>query len=638
MRLSLGITGHRETNPTYRDNAPVIEATLKALFAAVDQVIGAAPKPRLHTLLALGTDLLAVEIALAMGWQVAAPLPFGKALNIAINAQPQTEDEARALLQGSDECSEPACSNALRIAAAASRVTCFELAERDEQIEALFLTSLQSPPNPDAEHAFGVAGSERAALAGQIMIEQVDLLIAVWDGHSPGPVGGTRHTINHALELGTSVLWIDAGNPGHWRLLDTPEDLANRWNIALMASPQAVADMMTALLPHDDTGIGKKLLDAPKPPVRSRKRFHAYRRIETMFVGGVRPVFKSLTQKYPDEEDVLSSLDAPVMQSAKALSQTDGPLLDKITTEIVRRFARADATATYLSDAYRGGMVTNLLLAAFAVIGGIAYLPFVDSSLKWPFALFEFAILSLILLIIAIGRKRDWHGRWFQTRRVAEYLRHAPFMLLLGVARPAGSWPRSEDSGWPEDYVRSILREIGLPNAVIDHKTLRTALKQWIGTHVAAQRAYHIAKAERLKHIDHNIERFSERIFLLAVIVIATYLSGEVTARFALIPMETVHKSSKLFTFLGVALPTLGGAIAGIHYFADFGRFAAISESTANRLEGVERRIAALLAAPDTELDYGRVASIARAVDEIVVSEIEHWQDVFGGKHISVPV
>lgn len=638
MRLSLGITGHRETNPTYRDNAPAIEATLKILFAAVGGAVEGAPKPRLHTLLALGTDLLAVEIALAMGWQVAAPLPFGKALNIAINAQPQTAEGARALLDGSDDCEEPARSNALRIAAAASRVTCFELAERDEQIRALFLASLQSPPDTDAAHAFGVAGSERAALAGQIMIEQVDLLIAVWDGRSPGPVGGTRHTINHALELGTSVLWIDAGNPGHWRLLDTPEDLANRWNITVLPNPQAVADMVAELLPCDETGTGRQLLDTPQPPVRSRKRFHAYRQIETIFVGGVRPVFKSLTQKYPDEEDVLSTLEAPLMQSAKALPETDRTLLEKITTEIVRRFARADATATYLSDAYRGGMVANLLLAALAVIGGIAYLPFVDSTFKWPFALFEFAVLTLILLIIAIGRKRDWHGRWFQTRRVAEYLRHAPFMVLLGVARSAGSWPHSEDSGWPEDYVRSILREIGLPNAVIDQQTLRTALKQWIGTHVSAQRAYHIAKAERLKHIDHNIERFSERIFLLAVIVIATYLVGEVAARFGLIPMELVHKSSKLFTFLGVALPTLGGAIAGIHYFADFGRFAAISESTANRLEGLERRIAALLAAPDEELDYGRVASIARAVDEIVVSEIEHWQDVFGGKHISVPV
>ena len=55
-------------------------------------------------------------------------------------------------------------------------------------------------------------------------------------------------------------------------------------------------------------------------------------------------------------------------------------------------------------------------------------------------------------------------------------------------------------------------------------------------------------------------------------------------------------------------------------------------------MEAVENRIATLLAAPDDELDYGTVANIARAVDEIVVSEIEHWQDVFGGKHISVPV
>lgn len=99
-----------------------------------------------------------------------------------------------------------------------------------------------------------------------------------------------------------------------------------------------------------------------------------------------------------------------------------------------------------------------------------------------------------------------------------------------------------------------------------------------------------------------------------------------------------MRHASKIFTFPGVTLPTLGGALAGIHYFADFGYFAAISESTASRLEAVENCIATLLAAPDDELDYGCVANIARPLDEIVVSEIEYWQDVFGGKHISVPV
>lgn len=638
MRLSVGITGHRETNSAYRENAIGIEAALAKLFSAIDAADITEHKPRLHALLALGADLLAVDIALRMGWQVAAPLPFGKALNIAINAQPRTVEDARALLEGEGECSAATAANAAGIAVVAAHVTCLELAERDTQISKLLLDSLRKPHSPNAAQAFSVAASERAALAGQVMIEQIDLLIAVWDGHSPGPVGGTRHTISRALEIGINVLWIDASSPTDWRLLETPEALAGRWNLPVLDGIGALQNLLAEMLPRDETGTGNRLLDTQPLPVRSRKRFHAYRRVETLFAGDFRAPFRSLTQHYASEDQVVTRDTASLLESARALPVADTALIDRTETEIVRRFARADAMATFLSDAYRGGMVANLLLAAFAVIGGVAYLPLFHSALKWPFALFEFVLLALIIAIIAIGRRLDWHGRWFQTRRVAEYLRHAPFMLLLGVARPAASWPRSSDTGWPEDYVRSILREIGLPNAVIDQQTLRTALEKWIGSHVSLQRAYHVAKAARLNRIHHNLEKFSEWLFLLAMLVVATYLGGEIAAAIGLVPVDAVRKGAKLFTFLGVALPTLGGALAGIHYFADFGRFAAISESTASRLEAVERRIAALLAAPENEIDYGRVASIVRAVDEIVVSEIEHWQDVFGGKHISVPV
>ncbi|MBL0925124.1 MAG: hypothetical protein IBJ12_11755 [Sphingomonadaceae bacterium] len=638
MRLSLGITGHRDSNPVYRGNAVEIEAQLRCIFDAVDRDTPADAKPRLHALLSLGADLQAVEMALALGWQVSAPLPFGKRLNVAINAQARSVEDARALLYGEGQCSAAIGVAAARIADATLRVTCFELAERDSLIESLLLETVRNPLDSEASSAFSVAASERAALAGQVMVEQIDMLIAVWDGQSPGPVGGTRHTIARALEIGIPVLWLDAGNPGHWRILDNPESLANRRN-ANVANLAEVVAMCSAIVPVSrSTEIGRDLLDNGPPPTRSRRRFHIYRRIEVLFAGEVGRFFGSLTQHYAREDDVVAIEAAELLRSASALPQSDESFLEKTEKDIIRRFARADAVATYLSDAYRGGMVANLLLAAFAVIGGIAYLPFFDAGAKWPFALFEFALLVLILSIIVVGRRRDWHGRWFQTRRVAEYLRHAPFMLLLGVARPAGSWPHSNDAGWPEHYVRSILREIGLPDATICQQTLRTALDQWIGRHVSAQRAYHAAKAKRLERIHDNLEKVSEKLFLLAMLVVAAYLLGEVAGWIGLIPVEDIRHASKLFTFLGVALPTLGGALAGIHYFADFGRFAAISESTAHRLGGVEQRIAALLAAPDAELDYGRVAGIARAVDEIVVAEIEHWQDVFGGKHISVPV
>ena len=59
---------------------------------------------------------------------------------------------------------------------------------------------------------------------------------------------------------------------------------------------------------------------------------------------------------------------------------------------------------------------------------------------------------------------------------------------------------------------------------------------------------------------------------------------------------------------------------------------------TAEKLEAIHTRIVQLLEGPDGALDYGRVADLVHATDDVVVSEIESWQAVFGGKHVTVPV
>ena len=136
----------------------------------------------------------------------------------------------------------------------------------------------------------------------------------------------------------------------------------------------------------------------------------------------------------------------------------------------------------------------------------------------------------------------------------------------------------------------------------------------------------------------HNLDRFSEFLFQLAVISVAIYLAIKGAGALDMIDHQMEHAVYRLFTFLGVLFPTFGGAIAGIRYFGDFERFAAISEVTAGKLDAVHSRISLLLQAPDETLSYGRVAELAHAADDIVVSEIENWQAVFGGKHITVPV
>jgi hypothetical protein len=99
-----------------------------------------------------------------------------------------------------------------------------------------------------------------------------------------------------------------------------------------------------------------------------------------------------------------------------------------------------------------------------------------------------------------------------------------------------------------------------------------------------------------------------------------------------------VHALAKPFTFLGVFMPAIGGAFAGIRYFGDFERFSAISEVTAEKLDGLDARIGRMLAGSEAGLCYARAAALAHAMDDIVVAEIESWQSVFAAKNIAVPV
>ena len=106
---------------------------------------------------------------------------------------------------------------------------------------------------------------------------------------------------------------------------------------------------------------------------------------------------------------------------------------------------------------------------------------------------------------------------------------------------------------------------------------LRGALKSLLDEHVTQQRDYHHTKAKRLAAVHHNLDTLSEWMFRLAVISVAVYLILQGAAWAEVLDEHALKEMSKFFTFLGVLLATFGGAIAGIRYFGDFERFAAIS-------------------------------------------------------------
>jgi hypothetical protein len=667
VRLCLGVTGHREDNVAFAAHRPRIETVLGEILDLIDAAVadeppalGAGPiaPTRLHSLLADGADQMAATGALARGWELVAPLPFGLDLNAAINAHPVTADDARALLADADgggACSVAVRDRAARINALATQARLFELADRDEFITDLLVAKLQFPDDTRKAASFAAESSLRVALAARIMVEQSDLLIAVWDGVSRAFVGGTGHTIQTALEAGAPVVWVDANAPEGWRILSGPEALAGvRTNFGALVgdsgrSAELRALVRRALRPaaarrHDGQrghGLqpGPETLDQETLHVRSKPLWHFYRRIEALFgADSYGERFRNLRQTYETPDAIASGSAARLLAQARALPGQEEGHVAGIEDAILHRFAWADGVSAQLSDTYRGGMIANFLLAPLAIVGGIAYLPFASSREKWIFALFELVLLTGILTITLTGRKRRWHGRWFETRRVAEYFRHAPILLLLGVARAPGRWPVGTDTSWPEWYARHGLRDVGLPRLAVTQTYLRKAVGGLLHDHVIRQRDYHIAKARRLTHVHRNLDRFSEILFTLAVVSVAGYLVSNGGGALHLWPKAIAENLSYFFTFLGVLLPTFGSAIAGIRYFGDFERFSAISRVTSEKLQAIHTRIAQLVAAPDSALDYGRAADLAHATDDVVVSEIESWQAVFGGKHVTVPV
>ncbi len=641
--LSIGVTGHREGNPAFSDNRAAIEQAVAALFARVKDKIASAQEQaaelRVVTNLANGCDLMATQIAAKLDATVIAPLPFGTDVNLALNMLGSSWPAAMLIADGQEPEDKAEAANWHALKAAHAQANCFELCDQDEALKH-YLTRLAG----DAQDhrlllEFESLIGKRTKLASRITVEQSDILLAVWDGTSPTAMGGTRDTMAEALAADVPVIWLDARDPERLCWLEDTGDLMVSHDHAVSTDVAGMIDKVCVNIEESwqQVDLAKEQLNAGSWRPHSKRRFHAYRRIEKMFSGEGAP-FASIKQSYETTDEVAKGDEQSMIAATSDLLQADQELAQSLASSVTTRFAAADGISTFLSDAYRGGMVANFLLSAAAIIAGAAYLPLVDAEGKWPFALLELTLLLTIVAITIAGVRGQWHRRWFQTRRVAEYLRHAPMMVTIGFSRPLGHWPSSPDARWPELYAREVIKGAGLPRLKVTHGYLKKHLKDVVRPFLIGQQEYHRKKALRLERVHHNLDRMSETLFILAIISVSAYLLLKSGATLGVLSGSVPSSVSKLTTFLGVAFPTLGAAIAGIRYFGDFERFAAMSDVASTKLERLVLRSDLLLESSRSDVSYDDYADLTRKIDDVVTDEIASWLSIFGTKRISVPV
>ena len=526
-------------------------------------------------------------------------------------------------------------------------------------------------------------------MAGEFMLRQIDVLVAVWDGEPAQGIGGAPDLVAEAIEHGVTVVYIDPDDPvAPPRLVSKVErferhsDVVGWHPLPRRPDPEradacvdALRDAIVRLTeppsgagPHDhndDRNDRQRLVEflSEEWPVTAAPT--VYRAFQNMLTTDARGRGRAFIKS-------LFSCGTPIKEKDPHLSEEgwcafiidnpdEGVLAVRLKPLLHRRFVMADLLAVRYADLYRGAFIKAYLLAAFAVF--IAVCEFViphDHAWSLPIQLItvvlELGVIYAIWKIVKDGRDGYWHQRFVHYRSLAESLRHMRFLATFGEYAFAGERRGAEGAAWWLWYLRATARELGLPQAELGPTYQRSLLTAVMAHEVSDQIDYHDRTAKRESRTDEKIHSigyvlFKVTAFLLVFIgAILVALSvhllwtrsmhdlrfEELDALLAHYPASVrfaLHYLKPLITIAAAALPTLGAALTGIRFTADFDGKAARSFVMKRELEDVAKLIDDAVKRQEFEATRHALRETAR----VMADDVSAFQSLYGRKALVLP-
>jgi len=573
--LRVGVTGHRTLRPQavdrLRDQAREVLGSAREAVRTLGPVPGldTAVEPRLILVspLAEGADQLVAEAGLDLGYELQCAFPFPAEV-YARDFEPGSEAGVR--------------FDALRARAAAV----FEMDGSRERAEDAYLA------------------------VGRLVLEQSDLLVAIWDGKDEKGRGGTGQIVRDALEAGipVAVLSPDEGTAPLLRVCPGDERECT-------AQAREVGDQVRGLLaaPGSEAALAEyaAFLDELPPGRRWIVRL------------GLLPAPE------PDATPDLP-LDAP-----------DAPNSPSRLRAFFRgHYEWCDALAVHYARLYRRGFGWNYVFGALAVT--FALLAHVAEDVGhdlegWTGAVLSFGAKGLVvaevlaLLVILAVYWRGHGGRWLEKatgyRTLAEHLRQMRHLLPLGLGvpfsrPPAHLGPHADlRLTWMNHHFRAVLREAGIPTARCTPAYVESARAMLATEWIEPQRAFHARRSEDFRHRLHRLERRARWCFGAALAAALLHLT----------PLG--HALGVLLLAIAAGAPAWGAALHGILSQSEFKRLAQRYASMHESLEILSGR----LAPRDRPPSLRDLRDVARDAAVEMIEEVNDWQVLYRAHVIPTP-
>jgi len=596
LTLRLGVTGHRPENLTGADMS-VLKAKIHEILAEakervaqiqranVDLYNSAPPILRIISPLAEGSDRIVAGEALKEGFELQCPLPFDRTEYENDFTTPESKQEYRDLL--------------------GQATSVFEL-------------------NGDRNEI-----GKSYQMVGQLVLNQCDLLIAIWDGQPAHGRGGTYQIIQMAKSQMIPCLWINARAPheiSFWDQNHTHPD----WQVQLerllghLLNPPGTVQKDQQAEPgkKDQKGTGNDYLNAYFQERQRRFNYGFFYKLFLKILGKTKSNPPVLLKDF--EEATAHELqglwqDKPIAQSS---------LPSYITKHFQEHYAWADKLADYYADLYRSSFVLNYLFGGLAVLFALlSYaIGFHEESpfYKIPF-ICELILILSIIANTALGRILRWHERWIDYRLLAELLRNMVILSPLGLVGmsfriPAHNRQDDVNNSWLNWHFRAIVRQAGLINTLVNEDFL-SAISSFLVKDIEGQREFHDGNRHKYERVTHILHRLGFGLFITTLAGCIIHLSyHEVDL-------------SRWLTFGAAVLPALGSALVGILYQGEFERLIKRSEAMAGQLDNILAN-AAVAGKPMT---YEEISSTAYLASDTMISEVLDWRIMVQARPLQLP-
>lgn len=618
LALRVGITGGRTILPEHESRAcnQIAEILLLARqeIACLARMTEAkqayrtdptrkiTPSFRFLSPLAEGADRLAARIAHAQGYALAVPMPFHRTDYEWDFKQKESLDEFRMMLAWAGD-------------------------------DTLELDGARDAPETDR---YDEARSYEAV--GRFLVRNCDLLIAVWDGKPGKGRGGTADIVQFAAEFGPPVCWIRADR-----------DVAPIW-IADTADLRD-AKPQPAAANHALSAYLERLILPPKPPSDHEHRRSPIHRAAHIARPPPQPLAAFFAET-PLPPHCWAQANAKLLQLAACGYRQDWheppPPNDHPAAMFWHTaYQPPDSRAGEYAARYRSTYVWVFALAALALIFAAVALAVPGLEQHWHrlkddnwqtvktvATAAELAALLLILWLVIVNIRREFHPRSIDYRLLAELYRKQQALALLGwslsgravqalVEQHADGTP-PERAAWIIWLFAAMSRAAPMLRARFDPDRCERVRAIVLPNLLDEQADYHLGRLTLCERAGHGFVAAGTLLFLLVIAV--------VVAKLVLLGGGYAPWLNSPLGLAATVLPALTAAAIGIRAYAELELLADQSRRMKAAMERARQRIARLdLTRPLASQDLGtEVLEVATRM----LQDTDGWARLFRVKPV----